>query len=459
MGGTDEKVLLAILKNFRPAKLFEFSKKESSTRKDARIYQRDEHSLSRKNISEHALKVLYRLHNAGFEAYLVGGAVRDSLLGLKPKDFDVATNAHPEEICELFRNARQIGRRFKLVHVRFGREIIEVATFRAAPQEQADGASVSEQGRILRDNVYGELVDDAWRRDFTINALYYNIADFTIVDYVGGFEDLQAKNLRLIGDVNKRYVEDPLRLLRAIRFAAKLGVNIEKDTEQAFSQYGKLLLDISPARMFDELVKLFHCGAGVTAFRLLNRYDLMEVLFPCCADLKNTELFDEFMTMIERVAGNTDERIGQDKSVTPAFVFAAILWVPQRNALRQLADRDWSAFDKEQRACDLAIEQQLERIAIPRRFTSYIREIWTLQKKFDKLTPKRVERLFSHRRFRAAYDFLLLRHQSGEDVAEQVQWWTQYEQGTAESRAQMLDALSTNRPKRRRRKNPKTKRQ
>lgn len=451
---------MAILDKLRPSKLLNFSNKAApvSDRPDARIYARDEHNLSRKNIAESALKVLYRLHKAGFEAYLVGGAVRDLLLGFTPKDFDVATNARPEEVCDLFRNSRMIGRRFKLVHVRFGREIIEVATFRAAPEGQSGDSAISDEGRILRDNVYGELVDDAWRRDFTINALYYNIADFSIVDYVDGVNDLRAGRLRLIGEPDVRYLEDPMRLLRAVRFAAKLGVEIDKQTERAFQTYGKLLKDISPARMFDEIVKLFHCGAGARAVELLIDYELMPLLFPSFSKIANSGMLEQHTAMMSQACANTDKRLAAEKSVTPAFVLAAILWHAQRCYFDELNDQSLSPFDQEQRAHDRAIEEQLATIAIPRRFTSYVREIWSLQKKFTKRTPKRVERLASHRRFRTAYDFLLLRAECGENVGELAAWWTQYENGTAEQREALLQNLSANKPKRRRRKNPKPKR-
>ena len=444
---------MTILDKLKPSKLFDFSKPQTQL-DSPRIYSRGEHEISRKNIAESALKVLYRLHKAGFEAYLVGGAVRDLLLGLEPKDFDVATNARPEEVCELFRNARMIGRRFKLVHVRFGREIIEVATFRAAPLKQAAGADVSAQGRILRDNVYGELVDDAWRRDFTINALYYNIADFSIVDYVDGVTDLRAKKLRLIGDADVRYVEDPMRLLRAIRFAAKLGVEIDKATATAFIEHGDLLAEISPARMFDEIIKLFHSGAGERAVDLLLNHQLLPILFPSFNQLGAGDRLESHLKMVRQACRNTDERIAADKSVTPAFLFAAILWEAQQLYFAELRESELPDFEKSQRATDRAIEQQLLRIAIPRRFTSYVREIWSLQNKFEKRTPKRVERLYGHRRFRAAYDFLLLRDECGEDLGDLAKWWTQFEQGNNERRAQMMQALSSNRPKRKRR-NPK----
>ncbi len=226
------------LKN--PWKRDETSLSDAAEDQPLRIVSRDEHSISRANISENALKVLYRLNKAGYEAYLVGGGVRDLLLGREPKDFDVATDASPEEVRKLFRNCRLIGRRFRLAHVHFGREIIEVATFRAAHEPESDGA-VSENGMLLRDNVYGTLEEDAWRRDFTVNALYYNIRDFSVVDYTGGMADLQAGRLRIIGDPHERFREDPVRMLRAVRFAAKLGFRIDPESEAAIRELGYLM--------------------------------------------------------------------------------------------------------------------------------------------------------------------------------------------------------------------------
>jgi poly(A) polymerase len=244
----------------------------------ARVFSRSEHSVSRAGISEAALKVLYKLKDAGFRACLVGGGVRDLLLGREPKDFDVATDAHPEQIRELFRSARIIGRRFRLVHVRFGREVIEVATFRA-PHE-TDNGMVAEDGRILRDNEYGSIETDAMRRDFTVNALYYDISNFSVIDYANGVEDLRAGRLRLIGDPEVRFREDPVRMLRAVRFSAKLGFRIDDEVEEAIYRLGSLLEGISPARMFDETLKLFHGGSALQTFEALRHYNLYRYLFP-----------------------------------------------------------------------------------------------------------------------------------------------------------------------------------
>ncbi|MCW9048008.1 MAG: polynucleotide adenylyltransferase PcnB, partial [Gammaproteobacteria bacterium] len=296
------------------------------------IISRPEHTVSRDNIDDTALKVLYRLHKAGYRAMLVGGGVRDLLLGHAPKDFDIATDALPEDVKKLFSNCRLIGRRFRLAHVFFGREIIEVATFRASQDEEKQNSisrdvdrAHDDSGRILRDNVYGQLEDDVWRRDFTVNALYYDIANFSIVDYTSAMSDVENKVLRLIGDPQTRYREDPVRMLRAIRFAAKLGFSIHPDSEQPIFDLGYLLGDIPPARLFDEVLKLFHSGQGVKSLQLLRRYNLLQYLFKQADDLlkQGDDIFDAF---IHLALESTDKRINEGKPVTPAFLFAAMLW-------------------------------------------------------------------------------------------------------------------------------------
>src|SRR5690554_6525789 len=301
-----------------------------------RILTRDQHSVSRKDISEAALKVLYRLHNAGFQAYLVGGCVRYLLLGLHPKDFDVTTNATPEQIRKLFRNCRLVGRRFRLAHVVFGREIIEVATFRGHHDsaDSDDSIKVGKQdaeGMLLRDNVYGSIEEDAQRRDFTINALYYNVTRGTIHDYVNGVQDIRNQRVRLIGNPVQRYQEDPVRMLRAVRFAAKLDFEIEPHTAAPIAELAELLYDIPAARLFDEVLKLFLGGQGERTFDLLLEYDLFAPLFP-----DTDEAIDEqpeyTLKLIRQALRNTDQRINEGRPVTPAFLFAALLWpaLPQR---------------------------------------------------------------------------------------------------------------------------------
>ncbi len=400
------------------------------------IIPRSEHVISRSKISPNALKVLYRLRAAGFRGCLVGGGVRDLLLGREPKDFDVATDAHPEEVYRLFRNCRLIGRRFRLAHVQYGSEIIEVATFRAqTPADDEDGAGGSggvvtdAEGRILSDNVYGTIEDDAWRRDFTVNALYYDVADFSVLDYVGGMDDLKAGVIRLIGDPEQRYREDPVRMLRAIRFAAKLGMRLHADTEAPIHTLGHLLRDIPPARLFDEVLKLFMAGSGVQTFELLRLHGLFRHLFPATDRCLSRELNGFPRTLLVRALASTDERVAADKSVTPAFLYAALLWEPVRSRYRLLHDGAASPLEAMQRAADECIERQLGHTALPRRYALPMREIWQLQPRFEDLHPRRAARLAAHPRFRAAYDFLLLRAESGEPVSDLAGWWTRWIDG------------------------------
>jgi poly(A) polymerase len=298
------------------------------------VVPRAEHSVSRSAISPSALKVLYRLKDAGYQAFLVGGAVRDLLLGRNPKDFDIATNAHPEQVRELFRNCRLIGRRFHLAHVRFGQEIIEVATFRAAHTLVDEDNSVDEDsrrvldnhGRILRDNLYGSIDEDVWRRDFTANALYYNIADFSIWDYTGGVADANARLLKLIGDPETRYREDPVRMLRAVRFAAKLNFNIDEASSRPIAKLAYMLDGVPAARLFDEVTKLFLAGSALRSFELLREYALLAHLFPDLASALSQAADPTAEKVVQLGLAGTDERVAADKSVTPAFLFAVLLW-------------------------------------------------------------------------------------------------------------------------------------
>jgi poly(A) polymerase len=392
-----------------------------------RVIARDQHAISRRNISNGALRVLYRLNEAGFEAFLVGGAVRDLLLGGHPKDFDIATNATPEQVRGLFRNCRLIGRRFRLAHVVFGQEIVEVATFRGIGEEgNADRHVVD--GRIVRDNVYGSIEEDAIRRDFRVNALYYNIADFSVRDYVGGMADLENKVLRLIGDPELRYREDPVRMLRAVRLAAKLGFRIDESAERPFTQLGQLLCDAAPARLFDESLKLFLSGHGLASFRELDRSGLLQFVFPSAATALRRSRGDEFRRLVESGLANTDQRVQAGKSVTPAFLFALLLW----GGVRERAERAIASGSEPLQAwihaSDAAIQEQTARVAIPRRFSLVMEEIWALQPRFEQRMKKRVFRLLGHPRFRAAYDFLVVRAEAEPALAELAQWWEEAQQ-------------------------------
>src|SRR4051812_4918595 len=428
------------------------------------VVSRDQHTISRANISSNALKVLYRLKEAGFQAFLVGGAVRDLLLGLYPKDFDVATNAHPEQVKQLFRNCRLIGRRFHLAHVRFGYEIVEVATFRAAHTpidednsvDEAGHRVLDERGRILRDNLYGTIEEDVWRRDFTANALYYNIHDFSIWDYVGGFEDAQARILRLIGDPETRYREDPVRMLRAVRFAAKLGFTIHEDTRAPISKLAWMLDGVPPARLFDELNKLFLAGSAVRAFELLSELQLLEHLFPDVAVALREQPDCPEAKLLRLGLEGTDERVRADKSVTPTFLFAVLLWPAIHRTLMRGPRREGAEYQELIAACETVISRQQARVGIPRRFTLPMREILALQPRFERREGKRALRLLENTRFRAAYDFLLLRAAAGAVDPEVAQWWTDIQSLSPEEKLARVDSqpkseATTRRPRRRRR--------
>lgn len=413
----------------------------SSSKKASRKYQpaiisREDHIISRRHISDAALKVLYRLHKEGYGAYLVGGGVRDLLLGHQPKDFDVVTEAHPEEIQKLFRNSYIIGRRFRLVHVRFGREIIEVATFRSSQESSA--RIKTQDGLLLRDNVYGTLEDDIWRRDFTVNALYYNIADFTVVDFAKGMEDLKNKKIRVIGAPVDRFVEDPARMLRAIRLAGKLDFNIDKDTAEAIHHCRELLTQIPPARLFDKMLKIFHSGKSFQIFELLKAYNFVEILFPKVDTLlQEDEIFKEF---VEKAFHNSDARVNEGKGINSAFLFAVLLWGPIQQAKQHYtADEQRNEYQALHLAIQNVLQSQLKIISIPRKFTTVMREIWVMQYHLEHGRARRIYKLLHHDRFRAAYDFLVLRsHLKDVQLMQLSQWWTDFQESDDEQRNQLI---------------------
>ena len=400
------------------------------------IVPRGEHSVSRANISPSALKVLYRLKDAGYQAFIVGGAVRDLLLGIQPKDFDVATNAHPDEVRKIFRNCRLIGRRFHLAHVRFGHEIIEVATFRAAHTEVDEDHAVDEvghrvldeHGRILRDNLYGSIEEDVWRRDFTANALYYNIHDFSIWDYVDGVPDTRDRVLRMIGDPETRYREDPVRMLRAARFAAKLDFTLHPGTEAPLHRLAYMLDSVPPARLFDETLKLMLAGHANASFALLQKLGLLSHLMPDVAAAVREAPQSAGVRLLELGLQGTDERVRSDKSVTPTFLFAVLLWPA---ILRAVGAPNGPLPEDPQdllAACDEVTSRQVRRITIPKRFSIPMRELVMLQTRFERRSGRRALRLLEHPRFRAAYDFLLLRAAAGEVDPEVAAWWTRLQE-------------------------------
>lgn len=407
------------------------------------IIHRNEHIISRQEISEHALKVLYKLKKARYAGYLVGGGVRDLLLGLHPKDFDVATDATPEQVRKLFGNCRLIGRRFRLAHVHFGREIIEVATFRAAhdqAEDNANGEGVTKDGMIFRDNVFGTLEDDAWRRDFTINALYYNIYDFSIVDYTNGLKDIEAKTIRIIGNADERLQEDPVRMLRAVRFAAKLGFKIEDSLSTSIKVNIHLLDGVPAARLFEEVLKLFLHGNALASYELLKEYGLLKHLFSQTAEHLD-ESGDRFIT---QALINTDLRIQQKKPIAPAFLYAALLWPAVKHYANELKRENLALLEIYQIAGQTVLEKQLLQILIPKRFGIPMREIWTMQARLASRKGKRPLKLLPHPRFRASYDFLLLREQSGEtQLKELCEWWTDIQTVNEEQQLLMCKNISS----------------
>jgi poly(A) polymerase len=427
------------------------------------IVARADHPVSRSQISGNALKVLYRLRDAGYQAFLVGGCVRDLLIGIEPKDFDIATDASPEEMRRLFRNCRLIGRRFRLAHVRFGPQIIEVATFRAsgapmAPEPDLDGITGEdeeadaegldengdvngnvaeaeatndrdrahdERGRLLRDNVYGTIDQDVWRRDFTCNALYYNIEDFSIWDYVGGVGDIRARTIRLIGDPETRYREDPVRMLRAVRFEAKLGFTIHDSARAPFATLAGLLGHIPPARLLDEFMKLFLAGFGGRAFDLLREHGLFQHLFPATAAHLAAETDGMALALIRAGLANTDRRVAEGRPVTPMFLFAVLLFGPVSATAQRLFESGKHPGVAIAEAVDEVVREQNRRIGIPKRFSIPMRELLALQPRFHRREGRRALGFLAHPRFRAAYDFMLLRAEAGVEDPAIARWWTE----------------------------------
>ncbi|HAU0237994.1 TPA: polynucleotide adenylyltransferase PcnB [Legionella pneumophila] len=419
----------------------------------AYIIPRNKHNISKADISNNALKVLNRLISHGFQAYIVGGSVRDLLLHKAPKDFDIATNATPNEVKNLFKNARIIGRRFKLVHILFHREIIEVATFRGHNSSDASH-QFNERGMLVRDNVYGSLDEDAWRRDFTINSLYYNISDSSIIDFTSGVEDVKQKLIRIIGDPVTRYQEDPVRMLRAVRFSAKLQFNLSPETKAPFPKISHLITHVSSSRLFDEITKLYQCGEAESVQKLLVEYGLFNYLFP-----QTAALFDSHYPvnpLLGIALENTDTRIRDGKPVTPAFLIAVLLWFPMIECSRKLQESGLPPLPSIEKAMSIVLSEQNAIISIPKRYSQVIREIWLLQYRFDKRFGGRAFNLLLHPRFRAAYDFMALRALSGDESMELAQWWATFQEVDDVEKNNMVTQLASTTPgrpnKRRKRK-------
>lgn len=395
--------------------------------------------------------MLNHLNKAGFEAYLVGGSVRDLLLRKAPKDFDIATNATPNQIRNLFKNARIIGRRFKLVHIIFHREIIEVATFRAKePKDSIEMHHITnERGMLIRDNVYGSLEEDAWRRDFTINSLYYNIQDSSIIDLTGGFKDITNSTVRIIGDPKVRYQEDPVRMLRAIRFCAKLHFTLDKETQQSLSELNHLISHVSGSRLFDEMSKMYQCGEALSAHKHLINYGLFKYLFPQ-AEMSFTTSYP-VKAFLDIALENTDKRVADARPITPAFLFAAFLWFPLLIAAKkfQLELDPLPALEK---AMSEVIATQNRIVTIPKRYSQVMREIWILQYRFPKRSGLRAFHILNHPRFRAAYDFMALRALAGDESLDLASWWTTFQEESLEVQEQMVNKLQQKSKSRKKRK-------
>ncbi len=411
---------------------------------EPRIYGRDKHGIARGSISRGALKVCEILRAHGHAAYIVGGAVRDLLLGVVPKDFDVATGAHPDEVHRLFRRSHLIGRRFKLVHVLFGAETVEVSTFRAG-----EGGEADEHGRLLRDNVYGTRVQDAARRDFTANALYYDPHDETVLDYHGGFADVRKKTMRIIGDARLRFREDPVRMLRAVRFAAKLGFAIDPKTRAPIRDLADLLENVPAARLFEEMLKLLLSGHSAACLAQLRKEGLHHGLLPLLDVIVEQPQGERFLRL---ALEQTDTRIRGGKSVSPAFLFAALLWHEVLAAWKINEGKGTRSIPALYLAMDQVLDAQTDKLSIPRRFTSTMKEIWALQPRLEQRSGKRALVLLTHPRFRAGYDFMLLRAESGEVPMELANWWTRFQDAELEERNAMLipDAAPKKRARRRR---------
>ena len=410
---------------------------------------RERHGLARERLSPAAAKVCAVLREAGFSAYVVGGAVRDLLLGIVPVDFDIATDARPEQVKPLFRRALIIGRRFRLVHVMMGPETVEVSTFRSAD----DTSEKDEHGRVLRDNVFGTQEGDALRRDFSVNALYYDPATEEVVDFHGGLADLKKRVMRVIGDAETRYREDPVRMLRGVRLAAKLGLTLDPHTREPIRSLAPLMERVPPARLFDEMLKLLLSGHASACLRQLRDVGLHKGLLPLLDVILEQPLGERFVTL---ALAQTDERVLADRPVSPAFLFAALLWHEVLAAWKARQARGERAIPALETAMDEVLDTQCAKLAITRRLTATMREVWAMQPRFDGRSGNRAFRTLEAPRFRMAYDFLALRAASGEVPAELEAWWRAFQSADADTRRAMLlpDTAPRKRRRRRRKKGP-----
>ncbi len=427
-----------------------FGRRERVTHKDARptVYGKDKHNIQRELISRCARRTCEDLQRAGHATFVVGGAVRDLLLGRRPKDFDVATSATPDEVRALFRRSRIIGRRFQIVHVMCGAETVEVSTFRAHFTREPNEENTDEHGRMLSDNVFGTQAEDAMRRDFTVNALFYDPVKEEVWDYVHGLKDLKAKKLVMIGDPATRYREDPVRMLRAARLGAKLGLEIDAKTKEPIREMRHLLENVPQARLFEEILKLLLSGNAVECVRVLRELNLHHGLLP----LLDTSLDDpETGPFAMAALRATDERLAADKPVSPAFLLAALLWGRVEKSLKKYEERGEPAVPALHSAMHEALDAQRDSLAIPRRFDATMKELWLMQPRFLQRGGQRPYRLLEHPRFRAAYDFFALRAASANAPQEAAKWWERFQEASADEREEMLVSGESGPKKKRRR--------
>ncbi len=416
------------------------------------VIQRNQHSMRNGDLTPNTLKVLQTLIKHNYKAYAVGGCVRDKLMGKTPKDFDVVTNATPEQIKQCFRNCRLIGRRFRLAHITFGREIIEVATFRGHHTDETNEVGKqNDDGQLIRDNIFGSIEEDAARRDFTFNALYFDVQDESILDFAHGMRSIENRRVEIIGDSEVRFREDPVRMIRAIRFACKLNMQLPADLANSIKQFSHLLANIPAARLFEEVSKLLLSGIGLITFESLHAHNLLAQLFPLTTPLLKDPNCKEHQFLINMLK-NTDNRINNEQRITPAFLYAAFLWYPMEVRAQQLMfESSMTHHDAINLASADVLFQQSRRIMIPKRFSIPVREIWALQQRLQKRQGRRCLQLLTHPRFRAAYDFLLLRGSvEGGELPEIGEWWTTFQEVSSNKRTQMVNSLPNKAPRKRR---------
>ena len=422
-----------------------------------------DHPLRVEDLSPFALKVADDLRDAGYEAYIVGGCIRDALIGKEPKDFDVATNATPEQVKRLYRRARIVGRRFQIVHVQNRHETIEVTTFRGHHEDTKSSSSFgrgeprakkSGKGMLMRDNVFGSMEDDAVRRDFTCNALYFDTDTEEIIDFLGGVSDLRNGLLRTIGDPAKRFREDPVRMMRAIRFQAKLGITLDSESKKQMSRAAHLISEVSPARLFDEVIKLLLHADASEAYRLFHESGLFERLFP--ATYQEISHNNQLSRMLEIAMQHTEQRLGIGKGVSPFYLYSTLLWPSVEPKFKQLSSRaakskNVPASRAMTIAASEALEEQARQITIPKRFSLAMRDTWHLQTQLPRRNGQQAAKSLQHPKFRAGYDFLLMREQSGEEMNQLGEWWTKYQESNETEREKMVADLGEQKPNKRRR--------